>query len=86
MCCRVDHLYAFFVQWSPNIYGNEEDIDCRERGFVVIEDPEEEGEGEGGEEGETGTTLEEAMESKRPKLARQMTKDWEVRNTGTVCC
>ncbi|KAK2171656.1 hypothetical protein NP493_1048g00055 [Ridgeia piscesae] len=84
---KVDHLYAFFVQWSPNIYGNEEDIDCRERGFVVIEDTEEggEGEGEGGEEGETGTTLEEAMESKRPKLARQMTKDWEVRNTGIMC-
>ncbi|KAM3861206.1 nuclear receptor coactivator 7 [Diretmus argenteus] len=30
---RVDHLYAFFVQWSPDAYGKE----AREQGFVVVE-------------------------------------------------
>lgn len=33
MCSRVDHLYAFFVQWSPDVYGKE----AREQGFVVVE-------------------------------------------------
>jgi len=27
--CRVDELYAFFIQWSPNIEADEE-------GFVVV--------------------------------------------------
>uniref|UniRef100_A0A6Q2WT64 Nuclear receptor coactivator 7-like n=1 Tax=Esox lucius TaxID=8010 RepID=A0A6Q2WT64_ESOLU len=30
---RVDHLYAFFIQWSPDVYGKE----AREQGFVVVE-------------------------------------------------
>ncbi|MGH0152583.1 UNVERIFIED_CONTAM: hypothetical protein FKN15_063572, partial [Acipenser sinensis] len=30
---RVDHLYAFFVQWSPEVYGK----DAKEQGFVVVE-------------------------------------------------
>lgn len=30
---KVDHLYAFFVQWSPDVYGKE----AREQGFVVVE-------------------------------------------------
>ncbi|MGH0155589.1 UNVERIFIED_CONTAM: hypothetical protein FKN15_064109 [Acipenser sinensis] len=29
----VDHLYAFFVQWSPEVYGK----DAKEQGFVVVE-------------------------------------------------
>ncbi|PKU31738.1 nuclear receptor coactivator 7 isoform x2 [Limosa lapponica baueri] len=29
----VDHLYTFFVQWSPEIYGK----DAKEQGFVVVE-------------------------------------------------
>lgn len=33
LCSRVDHLYAFFVQWSPDVYGKE----AREQGFVVVE-------------------------------------------------
>lgn len=33
VCFRVDHLYAFFVQWSPDVYGKE----AREQGFVVVE-------------------------------------------------
>lgn len=31
---RVDHLYAFFVQWSPDVYGKE----AREQGFVVVDE------------------------------------------------
>ncbi|XP_064195187.1 nuclear receptor coactivator 7 isoform X1 [Anguilla rostrata] len=30
---RVDHLYNFFVQWSPDVYGKE----SGEAGFVVVE-------------------------------------------------
>ncbi|KAM5327694.1 nuclear receptor coactivator 7 isoform 2-T5 [Glossophaga mutica] len=30
---RVDHLYTFFVQWSPDVYGK----DAKEQGFVVVE-------------------------------------------------
>uniref|UniRef100_UPI00398EB356 nuclear receptor coactivator 7-like isoform X3 n=1 Tax=Pristiophorus japonicus TaxID=55135 RepID=UPI00398EB356 len=30
---RVDHLYAFFVQWSPDVYGK----DAKDQGFVVVE-------------------------------------------------
>ncbi|KAF7658312.1 hypothetical protein LDENG_00014740 [Lucifuga dentata] len=30
---RVDHLYSFFVQWSPDVYGKE----AREQGFVVVD-------------------------------------------------
>nr|CAH91875.1 hypothetical protein [Pongo abelii] len=30
---EVDHLYAFFVQWSPDVYGK----DAKEQGFVVVE-------------------------------------------------
>ncbi|KAM8831936.1 nuclear receptor coactivator 7 isoform 2-T4 [Spinachia spinachia] len=30
---RVEQLYAFFVQWSPEVYGRE----AREQGFVVVE-------------------------------------------------
>lgn len=33
VCSRVDHLYSFFVQWSPDVYGKE----AREQGFVVVE-------------------------------------------------
>lgn len=34
--CRVDHLYTFFVQWSPDIYtkGNKKN---RQRRFLVKE-------------------------------------------------
>ncbi|XP_076024155.1 nuclear receptor coactivator 7 [Genypterus blacodes] len=30
---RVDHLYSFFVQWSPDVYGKE----AREQGFIVVD-------------------------------------------------
>lgn len=30
---RVDHLYSFFIQWSPDTYGK----DAQDQGFVVVE-------------------------------------------------
>ncbi|CAI9558991.1 unnamed protein product [Staurois parvus] len=30
---RVDHLYTFFLQWSPEVYGK----DAKEQGFVVVD-------------------------------------------------
>lgn len=38
---KVDHLYAFFVQWTPQIYGGEDDI-AEKRGFVVLSEEEDE--------------------------------------------
>ena len=35
-CFRVDQLYAFFVQWTPEIYGEEDDI--TQRGFIVLDE------------------------------------------------
>lgn len=29
---RVDHLYAFFVHWSPEVYGK----DAKDQGFMVV--------------------------------------------------
>jgi len=40
---NVDQLYAFFVQWSPNIYGNEVEIDPKARGFVVVQESDDDG-------------------------------------------
>ncbi|XP_072007437.1 oxidation resistance protein 1 isoform X5 [Engystomops pustulosus] len=40
---RTDHLYSFFIQWSPSIYAEEIGESSREPGFVVVkrnEDPE----------------------------------------------
>ena len=35
----MDNLYAFFIQWSPDIYGDEEvEREASKRGFVVIDD------------------------------------------------
>lgn len=33
-CHRVDHLYTFFVQWSPDIYTK----GSKNQGFIVVED------------------------------------------------
>ena len=32
---RVDQLYAFFLQWSPSLYDNQEEADAA--GFVVVD-------------------------------------------------
>ncbi|XP_077127178.1 oxidation resistance protein 1 isoform X1 [Ranitomeya variabilis] len=40
---RTDHLYSFFIQWSPTTYAEEIGESSREPGFVVVkrnEDPE----------------------------------------------
>ena len=39
---RVDQLYAFFVQWKPELYGDDEEISAERRGFVVLEDEDKE--------------------------------------------
>lgn len=71
---RVDQLYAFFIQWSPNIYGVEEDIDPRERGFVVLDDTSD------NEEDDGMDVVEDHFLDSRGKMVRQMTKDWEIVN------
>ncbi|XP_050391747.2 nuclear receptor coactivator 7 isoform X1 [Patella vulgata] len=35
---KVDQLYAFFVQWTPDIYGDDDDMDPEQRGFVVFDE------------------------------------------------
>jgi len=36
LMCRVDALYSFFVQWSPNVTGDGE-VSVNDRGFVVLQ-------------------------------------------------
>ncbi|KAM4704631.1 oxidation resistance protein 1 isoform 2-T2 [Rhinophrynus dorsalis] len=38
---RTDHLYSFFIQWSPDIYAEEIGESAREPGFVVVKKNEE---------------------------------------------
>ncbi|KAM9307598.1 oxidation resistance protein 1 isoform 2-T2 [Gastrophryne carolinensis] len=38
---RTEHLYSFFIQWSPEIYAEEIGEPCREPGFVVVKRNEE---------------------------------------------
>ncbi|KAM8966195.1 oxidation resistance protein 1 isoform 2-T2 [Pelodytes ibericus] len=38
---RTDHLYSFFIQWSPDIYAEEIGESSREPGFVVVKTNEE---------------------------------------------
>ncbi|XP_067888390.1 oxidation resistance protein 1a isoform X2 [Heterodontus francisci] len=33
---RAEHLYVFFVQWSPDIYGDETGESVKEPGFIVV--------------------------------------------------
>ncbi len=78
---RVDPLYAFFVQWTPELYGSDEDIKPEERGFVVIEDDEDD---------EDFSLIEDHYdkpeEAGARRLHRQMTKDWEVSNGAMRLC
>ncbi|OCT77084.1 oxidation resistance protein 1 isoform X2 [Xenopus laevis] len=38
---RSDHLYSFFIQWSPDLYAEELGESAREPGFVVVKKNEE---------------------------------------------
>lgn len=38
---RTDHLYAFFIQWSPEIYAEDTGECTREPGFIVVKKLEE---------------------------------------------
>ena len=66
----MDHLYAFFVQWSPNIYGGEDEIDPAARGFVVVDENEQ----------QFMEMVEDYYKSEtRGRMVRTVSKDWEVR-------
>ena len=66
----MDPLYAFFIQWSPDIYGGEDEINPTERGFIVInEDDTKEIDFE-----HLTTPVEDHFK------AHSMSKDWEVRS------
>ena len=36
--CSVGQLYAFFLQWSPQLYDKKVDIPKPNEGFVVVDD------------------------------------------------
>lgn len=61
---RTDHLYVFFIQWSPDMYGDGLGGISQEPGFMVVKKLEE---SEGAEEQASTTT--DATDS----------KEWEVR-------
>ncbi len=67
----MDPLYAFFIQWSPDIYGGDDEIDPKERGFVVISEEDE-------ELSVLGTPVEDHFKSESWRQ-RSVSKDWEVR-------
>ncbi|XP_033727121.1 oxidation resistance protein 1-like isoform X2 [Pecten maximus] len=60
---KVDHLYAFFVQWTPQIYGGEDDI-AEKRGFIVLNE-------EGDEEEDKLEMMDEYFSN------GMLQKDWE---------
>ena len=57
-------MYAFFVQWKPEIYGDDDEMMAEKRGFVVLSE-------EGDESGEI-EILDEHFGS------GNLQKDWEV--------
>ncbi|XP_054023450.1 oxidation resistance protein 1 isoform X1 [Dryobates pubescens] len=59
---RTDHLYVFFIQWSPEIYAEDTGESLREPGFIVVKKKEEP---ETSEESTTDT-------------AEDAAKEWEV--------
>lgn len=67
---KVDHLYAFFVQWKPEIYGDDEEMMAEKRGFVVLPD-------EGDETGDVDI-LDEYFGG------GSLQKDWEIISTGEL--
>lgn len=38
---RTDHLYVFFIQWSPELYTEDTGDSLREPGFIVVKKKEE---------------------------------------------
>ena len=75
---RVDPLYAFFIQWSPELYGEEDEMaDPSSRGFVVIEDDDVEEELE---------VIDDYFEAKNYSRGRRisLSKGWEVREEAVL--
>ncbi|XP_055997399.1 nuclear receptor coactivator 7-like isoform X3 [Ostrea edulis] len=71
---KVDQLYAFFVQWKPELYGDEEEISAERRGFVVLD-------GEEREDPEEMEVFEEYFNSGITALQ----KDWEIISAEEAC-
>lgn len=63
---RTDHLYAFFIQWSPEIYAEDTGEYSREPGFIVIKKIEESETNEEAAAREWEITTREDLGSKQP--------------------
>ena len=72
----MDQLYAFFLQWSPSIYGSEDEVNAKDRGFIVINDSEED-DGDGDGDGDDIDIIDDHFDKMADK-AKRMTRDWEV--------
>ncbi|XP_064010211.1 oxidation resistance protein 1 isoform X3 [Pogoniulus pusillus] len=59
---RTDHLYVFFIQWSPEIYAEDTGESLREPGFIVVKKKEEP----------------EANEESTTDTAEDAAKEWEI--------
>lgn len=64
--CRVDQLFAFFIQWSPNLCDDNKYAD--EQGFIVVSHP-----------GDNLSTIDD-LPPRDSRLCRSTSfgKDWEV--------
>lgn len=87
---RVDDLYNYLQQWISHLYGDVDDVDPDEAGFIPIDDslPDEEEEEEEKENSTTGEE-EEGSEREAPKSFLKLVEetfgfksisqeDWEV--------
>ncbi|KAK3087028.1 hypothetical protein FSP39_000610 [Pinctada imbricata] len=59
---KVDQLYAFFVKWKPEIYGDEEEVSAENRGFVVLDED----------------STPDEMEIHEDYFNSHLQKDWEI--------
>ncbi|KAM9164148.1 oxidation resistance protein 1 isoform 3-T3 [Pangshura tecta] len=70
---RTEHLYAFFIQWSPEIYSEDTGESIREPGFIVVKK---------NEEPETGDCTNEAA-SREWEITREDTNPKQAANIKT---
>ena len=64
----MDQLYAFFVQWKPEIYGDDEEVSPESRGFVVLDEE----------------MTPDEMEIHEDYFNSALQKDWEVREASIL--
>ncbi|KAL8574956.1 hypothetical protein ACOMHN_052121 [Nucella lapillus] len=65
---KGDHLYAFFIHWRPDLYGDD-DINPEDRGFVVVDRV---------DVTERGESLPFLDDHFGPQLSTSFKKDWEI--------